>query len=161
MREPATPSQTAGPFFAFALPFAGDRTAADPGSPGAVRIEGQLLDGAGQPVPDGLLEAWWGDQFARCSTDPEGAFDFVVRRPPSGPGGEAPHVNLTVFARGLLKHLSTRIYFPDEAMANAADPVLQVVDPERRHTLVARAEDGALHFDVHLQGEEETVFFAI
>lgn len=161
MLEPATPSQTVGPFFAFALPFGDDHSAVDPGTPGAVRIEGQLLDGAGEPVPDGLLEAWRGDQFARCNTDPEGAFHFLVRKPAAGPDCQAPHLNLTVFARGLLRHLTTRIYFPDEAAANAADPVLRLVDPDRQHTLVARAEDGALRFDVHLQGEEETAFFAI
>jgi protocatechuate 3,4-dioxygenase alpha subunit len=153
-----TPSQTAGPFFGFALPFAhGPRT--DQGS--TVRIEGQLLDGAGQPVPDGLVEAWQGDQFARCGTDPEGLFHFLVRRPPAGPDGQAPHLEITVFARGLLRHLNTRLYFPDEEAANAADPVLQAVDPARRHTLMARTDGGALRFDVRLQGDEETVFFAI
>ncbi len=156
-----TPSQTVGPFFSFALPFPDGASAADPGVPGALRIEGQLLDGAGEPVPDGLLEAWSGQQFARCGTDPEGLFHFLVRRPAPGPNGQAPHLDVTVFARGLLRHLVTRVYFPDEGPANAADPVLQLVDPDRRHTLIARAEDGALRFDVRLQGEEETVFFAV
>ena len=87
MAEPATPSQTVGPFFAFALPFAGDANAVEPGVPGAVRVEGQLIDGAGEPVPDGLLEAWVGDQFARCGTDSEGMFHFVVRKPAQGPDG--------------------------------------------------------------------------
>jgi protocatechuate 3,4-dioxygenase alpha subunit len=153
-----TPSQTAGPFFGFALPFA-DGPRADQRS--TVRIEGQLLDGAGQPVPDGLVEAWHGDQFARCGTDPEGLFHFLVRRPPAGPDGQAPHLEVTVFARGLLRHLNTRLYFPDEVAANAADPVLQAVDAARRHTLMARTDGGALRFDVRLQGDEETVFFAI
>jgi protocatechuate 3,4-dioxygenase, alpha subunit len=153
-----TPSQTAGPFFGFALPFA-DGPRADQRS--TVRIEGQLLDGAGQPVPDGLVEAWQGDQFARCGTDPEGLFHLLVSRPPAGPDGQAPHLEVTVFARGLLRHLNTRLYFPDEQAANAADPVLQAVDPARRHTLMARSDGGALRFDVRLQGDEETVFFAI
>jgi protocatechuate 3,4-dioxygenase alpha subunit len=155
-----TPSQTVGPFFGFALPFPGDHLAVDPEAPGAVRIEGQLVDGAGQPVPDGLLEAWEGDQFARSGTDPEGMFRFVVRRPAHGPDGEAPHLTVTVFARGLLRHLTTRLYFPGEA-ANATDPILALVDPERRPTLVARDDGGVLRWDVRLQGEGETIFFAV
>jgi len=161
MAEPPTPSQTVGPFFSFALPFAGDAEAVEPGAPGAVRIEGQLIDGAGDPVPDGLLEAWEGDQFARCGTDPEGTFHFVVRKPAPGPDGHAPHLTVVVFARGLLRHLTTRVYFPDEEAANAGDPALQAVEPERRHTLIAHDDGGVLRFDVRLQGEEETVFFAV
>lgn len=164
MADVPTPSQTVGPFFAFALPFAGGEQAADGAGPDSVRIQGQLLDGADEPVPDGLLEVWQTDQFARSQTDREGAFHFVVRKPSAipGPNGalQAPHMNLIVFARGLLKHLVTRLYFPDEAAANATDPVLQEVEPGRRHTLIARDDGGVLHFDVHLQGEEETVFFA-
>jgi protocatechuate 3,4-dioxygenase alpha subunit len=157
-RQP-TPSQTVGPFFGFALPFPGQEAAADPAAPGALRIEGVLLDGHGEPVPDGLLELWQGDQFARCSTDPEGAFHAVVRKPAAA-AGQAPHLHVLVLARGLLKHVVTRLYFPDEAAANAADPVLALVEPERRATLVARDEGGVLRFDVRLQGEGETVFFA-
>jgi protocatechuate 3,4-dioxygenase alpha subunit len=149
-----TPSQTVGPFFGFALPFDGGPEVAG----GEVRIEGQLLDGAGEPVPDGLLEAWQGEQFARCGTDPEGVFHFKVRKPERKPG-EAPHLNLTVHARGLLRHLVTRVYFADEEAANAADPVLQKVEPARRPTLIARQEGGVFRFDVRLQGEGETVFF--
>jgi protocatechuate 3,4-dioxygenase, alpha subunit len=156
-----TPSQTVGPFFGFALPFAGDHSAVEADAPGAVRIEGQLLDGAGAPVPDGLLEAWQGDQLARCGTDPEGMFHFVVTKPAAGPDGQAPHLEVTVFARGLLRHLPTRLYFPDEEAANAADPVLRLVPDGRRHTLVARDDAGVLRFDVRLQGEDETVFFAL
>lgn len=161
MARTPTPSQTVGPFFGFALPFDGDHQAVDATAPDAVRIEGQLIDGAGAPVPDGLLEAWHGDQFARSGTDPEGTFRFVVRRPSQGPDGQAPHLELTVFARGLLRHLQTRIYFPDEEAANAADPVLRAVPDERRHTLIARDDHGVLHFDIRLQGDEETVFFAL
>ena len=148
-----TPSQTVGPFFGFALPFAGDADAARDG----VRIEGQLLDGAGEPVPDGLLEVWSGDQFARCRTDAEGAFHFTVDKPSAA--AEAPHLHVTVFARGLLRHLTTRMYFPDEAAANASDPVLSRVEPERRRTLIAEDAGAVLHFDVVLQGDRETVFF--
>ena len=155
-----TPSQTVGPFFGFALPFAAGADAMEPGSPGAIRIEGRLLDGAGEPVPDGLLEAWHGEQFARCGTDAEGAFHFTIARPLATDSG-APHLNVAVFARGLLRHLVTRIYFPDQEAANRMDPVLQRVEPALRPTLVARPDGAMLHFDVRLQGENETVFFEI
>jgi protocatechuate 3,4-dioxygenase, alpha subunit len=155
-----TPSQTVGPFFGFALPFPTDADAAPPGSPGAIRIEGQLLDGAGEPVPDGLLEAWQADQFVRCRTDAEGAFHFTLRKPDSE-GDEAPHLEVAIFARGLLRHLMTRIYFSDEEAANTSDPVLRQVETARRQTLIARSDGGALHFDVRLQGKDETVFFSI
>ena len=155
-----TPSQTVGPFFGFALPFPGDADAVAPGSPGSIRIEGRLLDGAGEPVPDGLLEAWHDEQFARCATDAEGAFHFTLGRPVAA-DGEAPHLNVAVFARGLLRHLMTRIYFPDQEGANRSDKVLAKVDPALRETLIGHADGAVLRFDVWLQGENETVFFAI
>ena len=152
-----TPSQTVGPFFGYALPFedAHDAARHQP----SLRIEGQLLDGAGEPVPDGLVEMWAGEQFARCRTDAEGAFHFSVVKP--APGNEAPHMNVTVFARGLLRHLATRMYFPDEEAANASDRILNLIEPVRRHTLIARSDGPALRFDIRLQGESETVFFAL
>jgi protocatechuate 3,4-dioxygenase alpha subunit len=149
-----------GPFFGFAMPFPGDADPAAPGDPGALRIEGQLLDGAGEPVPDGILEAWSGEQFARARTDPEGVFHFTVVKPAAG-NGQAPHLDVYVFTRGLLRQLVTRIYFPGEAEANSTDPVLGKVPPERRSTLIARMEEGVLRHDIRLQGEAETVFFAI
>lgn len=148
---PATPSQTAGPFFGFALPFASDSQAVEPGSEGAVRIEGQVLDGAAMPVPDALLEVFDGEQFARCRTDPEGVFHFTVR--------QTHHLDVLVFARGLLRHLATRMYFPDVNLSD--DPLLRLVEPERRHTLIAVPGTGGLHFDVRLQGDDETVFFQL
>jgi protocatechuate 3,4-dioxygenase alpha subunit len=155
-----TPSQTVGPFFGYALPFEGDADTAS--GPVAIRIEGQLLDGSGEPVPDGMLEAWCGDQFARCRTDAEGAFHFNVTKPsPRSARDEAPHLEVTVFARGLLRHLATRLYFPDEETANARDRTLNLVDPARRHTLIAHPEGAVLRFDIRLQGEAETVFFAL
>lgn len=161
----STPSQTVGPFFGFALPFRGDSEAASPSSTDSLRIEGQLLDGAGAPVPDGLIEIWHGDQFARCGTDPEGAYHVVIGGPSPGelPDGRrlAPHLNVTVFARGLLRHLMTRIYLPDHDVANATDPVLAGVPPDRRRTLLARRDGTTLHFDIRLQGEQETVFFQV
>ena len=160
-----TPSQTVGPFFGFALPFENDANAIEKvtrapagESRDAIRIEGQVLDGAGEAVPDALVEAFRGEQFARCRTDGEGAFRFTLHRPVASDG--APCFEITVFARGLLRHLHTRMYFSDEESANRADRVLQLVDESRRHTLVARQEGDILHFDVRLQGEGETVFFA-
>jgi protocatechuate 3,4-dioxygenase alpha subunit len=159
-RRVPTPSQTVGPFFGFALPFEKDSEAVDPTAPGAVRIEGQVLDGAAGLVADALLEVSNGHQFARCRTDPEGAFHFTVRKP-AAIGRNAPHLTVTVFARGLLRQLVTRIYFPDEEDANRVDPVLELVDPSQRRTLIARRDGGVLNFDIHLQGDKETVFFAL
>jgi protocatechuate 3,4-dioxygenase, alpha subunit len=152
-----TPSQTVGPFSGFALPFEGGAEAASGRQ--AVRIEGQVLDGTGEPVSDALLEVWIGEQFARCRTDTEGVFHVTVEKPAAG--DEAPHLNLAIFARGLLRHLATRIYFPDEEAANASDRVLNLIDPVRRHTLIAHADGAVLRFDIRLQGESETVFFAL
>jgi protocatechuate 3,4-dioxygenase alpha subunit len=142
-----TPSQTVGPFFGFALPFDDDAVAARDG----MRIEGQVLDGAGDPVPDALLELSSGEHFGRCRTDPEGTFHFVARRP------EAGFYDLTIFARGLLRHLNTRIYEP----GREGDVPVEV-DESRRHTLVAKADGEVLRFDVRLRGQDdkdETVFF--
>jgi protocatechuate 3,4-dioxygenase alpha subunit len=173
-----TPSQTVGPFFGFALPFQDGHDASSGRE--ALRIEGQLLDGAGEPVPDGLVELSGGQQFARCRTDTEGAFHFTVVKPAAGVG--APHLDVAIFARGLLRNLATRMYFPDEETANASDRILNLVDPARRDTLIAHSQGGALgpgfarfapqggsppsnvqvlRFDIRLQGESETVFFAL
>jgi protocatechuate 3,4-dioxygenase alpha subunit len=155
-----TPSQTVGPFFGFALPFDAGADAVAPGSAGAVRVEGQVFDGAGDLVPDALLEVWQGEQFARCRTDAEGAFHFTVRKPATS-SGQAPFVNVMVLTRGLLRQLMTRMYFPGEEDANRVDPVLLQVDADRRETLIARPGGAALRFDIRLQGEGETVFFAL
>jgi protocatechuate 3,4-dioxygenase, alpha subunit len=160
-----SPSQTIGPLYGFALMFEGSNATVDPGSAEAIRIEGRILDGAGEPVsyPEGMIEVWAGDQWARGRTDEEGRYRFVVRKPErvALPDArlQAPHLNVSVFARGLLKQAQTRIYFPDEARANAEDPVLERVPEGDRDTLLAREEGGVLTFDVHLQGRRETVFF--
>ena len=156
-----TPSQTVGPFFGFALPFAAGTDAAD--GTAAIRIEGQLLDGSGDPVPDGLVEIWGGQQFARCRTDAEGAFHFTVTKPLADRDDEAPHLEVMVFARGLLRQIHTRCYFADDPSLDG-DPVLGLVPAERRATLLAHpdpAEHGRWVFDVRLQGTEETVFFSV
>jgi protocatechuate 3,4-dioxygenase alpha subunit len=165
---PPTPSQTIGPFFHIGLDVPGTERLVPPDHPEAMRIEGRVFDGAGDPVGDALIEVWDapGGRFGRCATDTDGHYHFLSVKPKAGPTGEgnreAPHLNVSVFARGLLDRLVTRIYFPDEEAANAADPALSMIaDPRARATLVARAEPGSLCFDIHLQGEHETVFFAL
>jgi protocatechuate 3,4-dioxygenase alpha subunit len=160
MTEP-TPSQTVGPYFALGLaPRTGN---------GAIRLEGRVLDGAGDPVSDALVELWQADAdgryrrdfgWARSGTDAEGRYAFSIMKP-GAVADQAPHLTMLVFARGLLKPVLTRMYFPDEEEANAQDRVLQAVGDERRSTLVAEAANGALRFDVNLQGDDETVFFAV
>jgi protocatechuate 3,4-dioxygenase alpha subunit len=146
-----TPSQTVGPFFSIGLRREGQNEVV-PG--GSLRVVGRVLDGTGEPVPDAVVELWQqgeeGTRWGRCGTDADGRFEFVTERPPDGVA------DVMVFARGLLRHLVTRCYFP-----GATDEALEALDPEQRETLVAREEDGALRFDVHLQGERETVFFAV
>ncbi len=163
MALPATPPQTIGPFFHVALDVPGRERLVSADHPAALHIRGRVLDGAGQPVVDALLELWdaEGGRFGRCATDGDGGFAFHAVKP-RPPRGEAPHLHLRVFARGLLDGLATRIYLPDEERANGADPVLALIpDPARRASLIARSEGGSLRFDVHLQGEHETVFFAL
>jgi protocatechuate 3,4-dioxygenase alpha subunit len=154
-----TPSQTVGPFFSIGL-CREPRNEIVPG--GRVRIVGRVLDGADDPVPDAVVELWQpaegGTRWGRAGTDGEGAFEFVTEKPPAEDGA-APAIDVLVFARGLLRHLVTRIYFPDEPETNASDPLLCALEPSRRETLVARPErDGTLRFDIHLQGARETVF---
>lgn len=178
-----TPSQTVGPFFNIGLPGAHSQLVS-PDAEGAIRISGTVYDGAGEPVVDSLVEIWQANRggryahpddvpleegfrgFGRAETDGEGHYEFATIKPgpvpAPGNGMQAPHVMVTVFARGLLKYLAARIYFPDEADANAADPVLRSVESDRRDTLVAVDDgDGSLRFDVRLQGEGGTVFFEI
>jgi protocatechuate 3,4-dioxygenase, alpha subunit len=163
MTLPETPSQTVGPFFSFGLC---ERPNADLVADGT-RVVGCVYDGAGEPVPDAMVEIWQADSegryrgdfgWGRCGTDVEGRFAFRTVKP--GPvDGQAPHLMVLVFARGLLKPVLTRMYFPDED--NADDATFASVPAEDRATLVARARDDALEFDVHLQGDRQTVFFAL
>jgi len=161
---PKTPSQTVGPFYAIGL--TRDRRAtvqnelADRAEPGSMRLIGQLLDGQGTPIGDGMVEIWdgVGKRWGRSGTDSEGRFAFLVTKPEPRPD-EAPRFDVLVFARGMLKHELTRIYFPDESDANTADPVWSALDEAGRSTLVAEAEDGALRFDIRMQGDRHTVFF--
>jgi protocatechuate 3,4-dioxygenase alpha subunit len=151
-----TPSQTVGPFYGIGLCRRIESELVADG----LRLEGTLLDGEEAPVPDGMVELWdaAGGRWGRCGTDPDGRFSFLVGKP-SRQGASAPHLLVYVFARGLLKHQLTRIYFPDETEANAADPVLASLDEAGRASLVAERDDEALRFDIRLQGERQTVFF--
>lgn len=155
----ATPSQTVGPFYSIGLCRRPDDELVPPDAPGAVRLTGTLFDGEGTPIRDGVLEVWDGERWGRCGTDSEGRFSFTIAKP-AARAGEAPRLDVHVFARGLLRHQLTRVYFPDEPEANAADPVLAALPEGDRRTLVAEAEDGALRFDVRMQGDRATVFFA-
>jgi protocatechuate 3,4-dioxygenase alpha subunit len=159
-----TPAQTIGPFFAFGL-CKPDTDGVVAG--GTLRIEGRVLDGAGQPVPDAMLEIWHADAegvyrqnygWARCGTDDEGRFAFRTAKP-GAVEGQAPHIEVLVFARGLLKPVLTRLYFPDDA--HDADPVLSTLPVEDRATLVAERDGDGLRFDVRLQGERQTIFFTV
>lgn len=172
----STPGQTVGPFFGFSLPYPGGPDLVAPGHPGALRLHGQVLDGLGHPVPDALLELWqaapdgtllqrpgslardgweltgWG----RAATDNAGGYSFTTLRPGSPDSGRRPFFALTVFARGLLDCLFTRVYLPDGEAT--ADPLLDALPAERRQRLIARPEADGLVFDVVLQGPVETPF---
>jgi protocatechuate 3,4-dioxygenase, alpha subunit len=190
-----TPSQTVGPFFSFGLApeqygyafrsIAGS-VLTDDSTPGArIRIEGGVYDAEANPLSDALIEIWQADADGRYAhaadprssnaafkgfgrtgtgTDPESRFIFDTVMPGTV-AGQAPHINVIVLARGMLNHLYTRLYFEDQAQANARDPVLLSVPPERRPTLLARRDGAAApatyRFDIRLQGEGETVFFDV
>jgi protocatechuate 3,4-dioxygenase alpha subunit len=180
-----TPSQTVGPFFAYALTprayggaeLANEQVATDAVAGERIGIRGHVFDGDGAPVGDAMIEIWQADAegrfhaqgnagftgFGRAETTTEGGFHFDTIRPSAlpGPNGtrQAPHLTVSIFARGVLVRLATRIYFSDEP-ANESDPVLALVPPERRGTLIAqRGADGVFNLDIRLQGEGETVFF--
>ena len=191
-----TPSQTVGPFFAYALTpeqYGYEFTSIAGGSliegdvPGQrIRIEGRVLDGKGEVVPDAMIEIWQADGEGRYAhtadprgsniafkgfgrigtgTDAQARFIFDTIKPGSVDGAQAPHINVVVFMRGLLLHAFTRLYFSDEAAANARDPVLASVPAERRNTLIAARDEkspGAIYrLDIHMQGPNETVFFDV
>jgi protocatechuate 3,4-dioxygenase alpha subunit len=160
-----TPSQTVGPFFSFGLCA---RSCNEVVAGGSVRIEGRVLDGADEGVPDAMVEIWhatpegrydgsfgWG----RSDTDGDGRYWFVTVKP-GAVDGQAPHLLVLVFARGLLRPVLTRMYFPDEGAANDADPVLAGVG-EDATTLIAKADNNVLRFDVRLQDERQTAFFEL
>ena len=181
----ATTSQTVGPFFAIGMKQKVRTDLAPDGVPGErVSIDGRVIDGDGEPVPDALVEIWQADSegkyahpedkrhkegeskflgFGRAGTDDNGKFRFTTIKPGSvpGPGGkmQAPHIAVSIFARGLQRRLTTRIYFPGEK-ANETDYALGLVPEARRATLIAKEKaKGKLEWNVILQGKGETVFF--
>jgi len=182
-----TASQTVGPYFAIGMPWPEGPHAVAPGTPGAIAIRGTIYDGAGAPIPDYLLESWQADPagrfadlwgyggpselegfrgFARVGhEDGDGSFELLTVKPGAlvmrGGAVAAPHIDVSLFARGMLNRCVTRFYFADEERANAADPVLSTVPPERRVTLLARPAGGDYEIDIHVQGPGETVFFAL
>ena len=163
-----TPSQTVGPYFSIGLPWPdGPEVAPD----GDLWIRGQILDGERKPIPDALVETWQADPagryevegfrgFGRCPTDEDGAYAIRTVKP-GAVGGQAPHIAVSVFARGLLHRVVTRIYFPEDGDAHERDPVLAGLDDAARATLVAAREGDSYRFDVRLQGPDETAFFAV
>lgn len=188
-----TPSQTVGPFLhvglvpaAYGVREVFSHVVADAGIPGThIRIEGRVVDGEGNVLPDAMVESWQADHqghyahpadgrpltsnsfrgFGRCATDKDGAYRFDTVKPGSvpGPNGitQAPHINVGVFSRGILKRLFTRIYFAGDP-ANAKDPILALVPADRRDTLMAKPDaknPNVFRFDIRLQGANETVFF--
>ena len=166
-----TPAQTVGPYFSIGLPWPDGPEVLTAGAEGAIWLRGRVFDGEREPIPDALVETWQADPdgryetpgfrgFGRCPTDDDGAWAIHTVKP-GATGAQAPHIAVSVFARGLLHRVVTRIYFPDEAEANAADPVLASLDEAARATLVAVREEDGYRFDVRLQGPDETVFFAV
>jgi protocatechuate 3,4-dioxygenase alpha subunit len=167
-RRGTTPSQTVGPYFSIGLPWPdGPEVVPD----GDVWIRGHILDGEREPIPDALVETWQADAhgvygadrffgFGRCPTDEDGAYTIRTVKP-GAVGDQAPHIAVSVFARGLLNRVVTRIYFPEDADLHATDPVLSGLDEAERATLVAVRENDGYRFDVRLQGPDETVFFVV
>jgi protocatechuate 3,4-dioxygenase alpha subunit len=174
VNEIQTPSQTVGPYLSIGLTWDDGPYVVAGDTPGGFWIRGAVRDGAGALVQDALVETWQADPdgrfggafrgFGRCPTDDDGRYAIRTRKPgvvPSADGSpQAPHLDVSVLARGLLHRVVTRIYFADEP-ANAADPVLSSVPEDRRPTLIATREDDGYRFDIHLQGDDETVFFRV
>ncbi|WGL52212.1 protocatechuate 3,4-dioxygenase subunit alpha [Nocardioides sp. BP30] len=172
-----TPGQTVGPFYGQALPYQGDNELVPPARADAIRLHGDVLDGAGVPIPDALIEIWQADGagevprvegslhrdgwtftgWGRCSTDATGHYSFSTVLPGATEDGKAPFFAVAVFARGLLDRLLTRIYLPGHP-ANADDALLSSLPEEERATLIAEPDPQGLRFDIRLQGERETVF---
>lgn len=175
----ATPGQTVGPFFHYALPYPGDRELVPRSQAGSVRLHGYVYDGHGKGVPDALLEIRQADVegavprlagslrrtdgaftgWGRSSTDSAGHYWFSTVEPRPEHDSAAAFIAVAVFARGLLNRLFTRVYLPAAPEVLAADPLLSSLDGTSRETMVAQREaDGSLRFDIRLQGERESVF---
>lgn len=182
----STPSQTVGPFFHFALPYDAGPQVAGHARQGSFRLSGRVLDGAGDGIPDSLVEIWQADEsgtfpaetgiydepasggfrgFGRCATGQDGEYAFHTVKPAAvttvDGKFQAPHLALTVFARGMLRQAVTRVYFDDEEDSNAADPLLAGLAPQQRSSMVATGVGDGYRFDVRIQGEDETVFLDV
>ncbi|GAA4364516.1 protocatechuate 3,4-dioxygenase subunit alpha [Paeniglutamicibacter cryotolerans] len=176
-----TPGQTIGPFYGYALPFKDGGKLVDRAHPGSIRLHGVITDGAGETIPDALLEIWQPDEegnvvsetgslvrdghtftgFGRVAVDNVGHYTFTTVNPGATEAGKAPFIMLTVFARGLLNRLFTRIYLPEDTEALATDPLLTSMDESARSSLIATREaNGDLRFDISLQGGNETAFLS-
>ena len=174
-----TPSQTIGPFFGYALPYPGGADVAAPWQPKSIRLHGTVYDGAGEPVPDAIIEIWHADAdggvitargsldrdgytvtgFGRAAVDRAGHYSFSTIKPGPMRADAAPYILVTVFARGLTHHLFTRCYFDDETTRNAGDTLLAALAADRRATLVGVLDaPTSYRFDIRLQGDGETVF---
>lgn len=173
-----TPGQTVGPFYGYALPYPGDSQLVPNGHRDAIRLHGTVYDGAGERVPDALVEIWQADRdgsvparegslrrdgwtftgFGRAAVDGRGDYTFTTVQPGPTEEGAAPFIAMTVFARGLLDRLFTRVYLPGDETALASDRLLASLPAERRSTLMATTDEHGLVFDLHLQGDRETVF---
>lgn len=184
-----SPSQTVGPFFHFGLFHGGENILINDATKGQrIRIIGHVFDGDGAAIPDAMVEIWQADAegyfnhpadphqtdadkhfrgFGRSDTANDGIFSFETIKPGAVAGQnsnlQAPHINVRVFSRGMLIHADTRLYFADEP-ANDGDALLNSIDPARRRTLMAILVDSGsvstYRFDIHMQGNDETVFFA-
>jgi len=184
-----SPSQTVGPFFHFGLFHGGENSLVNDATQGQrIRIIGHVFDGDGIAIPDAMVEIWQADAqgyfnhptdpnqgradkqfrgFGRSDTVNDGIFSFETIKPGAvarqDDNLQAPHINVRVFSRGLLIHVDTRLYFAGES-ANDSDALLNSIDPARRHTLMAILVDSGhvptYRFDIHMQGDDETVFFA-
>lgn len=176
----ATPGQTIGPFFGYALPFEGDNHLVPPGHSDAVRLHGIVTDGEGTPIPDALLEVWQLDPagqvvqrpgslrrdgwtftgWGRASTNNAGEYSFTTLTPGASEPGKAAFFAITLFSRGVTNRLFTRAYLPGDDAALSADPLLASLDPARRRTLVTSQDETGYRFDIRVQGGDETVFLA-
>jgi protocatechuate 3,4-dioxygenase, alpha subunit len=180
----STPSQTVGPFLSIGLRWPDGPFVVPEGTAGAVWVHGTVTDGSGDPVPDALIETWQADPdgrfdhpddprgrvpgfrgFGRCPTGADGRYRILTLLPGPVPGSggatQAPHIDVSVFARGMLHRVVTRMYFADHARENADDEVLRDVPASRRKTLIAARVDDGYRFDVRLRGDGETVFFDV
>ena len=162
-----TPSQTVGPYLSIGLPWPDGPEVVPEGTPGRIRLYGKVFDGEGAVIPDALIETWQADAdgkfgtdfrgFGRAPTNDDGEWEIFTVLPGALGDGQASHIDVNVFARGMLNRCITRIYFAD----SDSDPVLATVPEERRATLIATATEEGYRFDVHVQGEGETVFFRV